>query len=113
MPGIDYQRLRRQIKMRAVLARLGFQPASRHGLQLRGVCPIPGCRSRGSFSVHLGQQIYHCFACHSRGNALDLWAAANGLPLYQAALSLSRVFRFDPPLCQPPAVPFAAPQRNR
>ena len=122
MPGIDYHQLRQQITMREVLDLIGFQPTSRHGPQLRGPCPIPGCRSASdrSFSVHLARQVYHCFACRSRGNALDLWAAVRGLPIHQAALDICYVTNLDPPWLPAshliPAlrgVPSRASSRNR
>ena len=99
MPGIDYRQLRQQITMREILDLIGFQPTSRHGSQLRGPCPIPGCSSASdrSFSVHLARQVYHCFACRSRGNPLDLWAAVRGLPIHQAAMDLCHVTNLDPP----------------
>ncbi len=122
MSGIDYRELRRRITIREVLDLLGFQPTSRRGPQLRGPCPIPGCSSTSdrSFSVHLARQVYHCFACHSHGNALDLWAAVRGLPSYEAAMDLCQVMMLEPPR-QPsshplPAlrgVPSRAPLRNR
>ena len=98
MPGIDYHQLRRQIKMREVLDLIAFQATWRHGPQVRGPCPIPGCRSTSPrpFSVHLDRQAYRCFACRGQGNALDLWAAIHGLPLYQAALDLCRALNLDP-----------------
>jgi DNA primase len=107
MPGIDYQEFRRRITMREVLERIGFHATSRRGPQLRGRCPLPGCRAASgrSFSVHLARQVYHCFACRSHGNALDLWAAARGLSLYQAAVDLCHVTRRS--------VPYRAPARNR
>lgn len=125
MPGIDYRQLRSRIRMRQVLDLIGFQPSSCHGPQLRGPCPIPGCcsASPGAFSVHLTRQVYHCFACRSHGNALDLWAAVRGLPLHEAALDLCRVTNLDPPWLdasssatghhQPNRVPFRASSRNR
>ncbi len=125
MPGIDYQRLRQQITMRQVLDLIGFQATSRHGPQLRGTCPVSNCRSTSghSFSVHLTRQVYHCFACRSCGNALDLWAAVHSLSIHQAALDLSRVANLDPPWLtassilstryQLRAVPSRAPSRNR
>ena len=125
MPGIDYHELRRQITMREVLDRIGFQPTSRRGPQLRGPCPIPDCRSPSdhSFSVHLAKHVYHCFACRSHGNALDLWAAVHGLSLAHAALDLCRITniapprlsaaRFAPPPRQPHRVPLRASLRNR
>jgi DNA primase len=99
MPGIDYRQLRRQISMDEVLALLGFQATGRRGDQLRGPCPIPGCRSPSQrpFSVHLTRQLYHCFACGSHGNPLDLWSAARQLPLHAAALDLCRAAALVPP----------------
>lgn len=107
MPGIDYHALRQQITMLEVLDLLGFQPTSRRGPQLRGPCPIPGCPSTSnrSFSVHLDRQVYQCFGCHSRGNVLDLWAAARSLNTYEAAVDICRVTKRG--------VPSRAPSRNR
>ncbi len=45
MPGIDYHQLRQQVSMPQVLGLIGFQATRRRGPQLRGPCPIPGCRS--------------------------------------------------------------------
>ena len=60
---------------------------------------IPDCRctSGRPFSVHLDRQVYHCFACHSHGNALDLWAAVRGLSLHDAASDLCHALNLDPP----------------
>jgi DNA primase len=124
MPGIDYQQLRRTIPMRQVLDLIGFQASWRQGPQFRGRCPIPGCCSASgrSFSVHLTRQIYHCFACRSWGNALDLWAAVQRLSLHQAALDLCRVTNLNPPWLtavgliplsrRHPQVPSNAPSSN-
>ena len=57
----------------------------------------------------------------SHGNALDLWAAVRGLPIYQAALDLCHVTHLDPPWLptsrliptRRPRVPSRAPSRNR
>lgn len=125
MPGIDYYRLRQQITMREVSELIGFRATRRRGPQLRGPCPVPGCRgtSDRSFSVHLARHTYHCFACHSHGNTLDLWATVRGLSLHRAALELCQLLNLDPPwkptahLTQPTRqssqVPFRAPSRNR
>jgi DNA primase len=125
MPGIDYRQLRRQITMSRVLDLLGFQPTGRRGPQLRGPCPLPDCHSasRQPFSVHLARQIYHCFACHSHGNPLDLWAAVRRLPLHDAALDLCHAANLVPPRLptshlipephQSSRVASRAPSRNR
>jgi hypothetical protein len=130
---IDYCQLRRQITMDQVLELVGFQAAWRKGPQLRGPCPIPGCRSaalardRGTssrvFSVHRTRALYRCFACGSRGNPLDLWAAICELPLYQAAIHLSHVTGIELPrlssACDRPTRPLSSdvairePSRNR
>jgi len=125
MPGIDYRQLRRQITMSRVLDLLGFQPTWQHGPQLRGPCPIPGCHSTSPrpFSAHLTRQIYHCFACRSHGNPLDLWAAVRSLPLHAAALDLCQAAHLVSPrlpashlfpsLDQSCRVASRAPSRNR
>jgi DNA primase len=124
MPGIDYHQLRQQVSMTQVLDLIGFQPTRRHGPQLRGPCPIPGCcsSSRRAFSVHLTRQVYHCFACGSHGNPLGLWAAVRRLPLHPAAIDLCRTGGIPLPrlpnssttstVSEPQSVPFRAPSRN-
>jgi DNA primase len=121
MSGVDYHQLRQQVSMTRVLGLIGFRAARQCGPQLRGPCPIPGCRptSRCTFSVHLSRQVYHCFACHSHGNVLDLWAAVRGQSLYQAAIDLCRAINFVPPARptsssrQVNRVAVRVPQRNR
>ena len=88
MPGIDYRRLQALIPMERVLGLLGFEPTSRQGQQLRGVCPLPACQAPRMFSVNVERNIFRCFACGARGNQLDLWAAFHKLPLHQAAQHL-------------------------
>ena len=90
MPGVDFDTLRRDIAMQQVLDLLGFQASSSHGSQLRGPCPVHGSaspRSR-SFSVNLETGRYQCFRCRSRGNQIELWAAARQLGIYEAAIDL-------------------------
>jgi DNA primase len=118
MPGIDYRQLRQQVSMREVLELIGFRATSWRGSQLRGLCPIPDCPSASGhdFSVDLNRQVYHCFACHSHGNALDLWAAVRRLPLYPAAIALCHTANIIPPQLparrQPRRVPSRASSRN-
>ena len=109
MPGIDYRRLRQRVSVTEVLERIGFRATRRQGSQLRGPCPIPDCPSASDrdFSVHLDRQVYRCFACHSQGNALDLWAAVQRLPLHQAAITLCQAANLIPPWLPspPPTLP--------
>ncbi len=48
-----------------------------------------------TFSVHLGKNVCQCFQaeCGVQGNVLDLWAAVQHLPLYEAAFHLAATFR--------------------
>ena len=99
MAGIDFAALRRQLRLGQVLELLGFVPSSRAGVQVRGPCPVHGsqtARSR-SFAAHLERQCWQCFRCGAHGNALDLWAAATQVPLYEAALDLCRRLHLEIP----------------
>lgn len=90
MPGVDFNRLRREITMEQVLNLLGFEPSHRTGDQWYGRCPLhdsTSCHSR-QFSVNVAMGRYHCHRCQSQGNQLELWAAATKLPLYHAAIVL-------------------------
>lgn len=90
MPGVDFDMLRREIAMKHVLDLLAFQATSCHGDQLRGPCPIHGSTSPSSrsFSVNLQSGRYQCFQSGSRGNQLELWAAARKLNIHEAAIDL-------------------------
>jgi DNA primase len=102
MPGVNFAVLREQLAMADVLRLLRFVPSRVRGEQLRGACPVHeprelrGPRSR-SFSVNLRLGRYQCFRCGSRGNALELWAAARGVSLYAAAIELCESLEIDVP----------------
>lgn len=102
MPGVNFAVLREQLAMADVLRLLRFVPLRVRGEQLRGACPVHesrelrGPRSR-SFSVNLRLGRYQCFRCGSRGNALELWAAARGVSLYAAAIELCESLEIDVP----------------
>jgi DNA primase len=102
MPGVNFSVVRQQVPMTAVLQRLGFEPTSVQGDQVRGPCPLHGSRGprSRSFSVNLRLGRYHCFRCGSRGNALELWAAARKLTLPAAAIELGELLSIDVPWIQ-------------
>jgi len=59
---------------------------------VRGPCPLHAeQRRRSIFTDDLEKGIFQFFArqCAAHGNALDLWAKANGLSIHQAALDLA------------------------
>jgi transposase InsO family protein len=108
-PAIDFDAVRGLITMAAVLQLLGFKANSTHGAQQRGPCPLHGSSSGTSrcFSANLDQRTFHCFKCGRSGNALGLWALANNLTPYDAAVDLCN--RLAIPL---PTLP-TTPPRNR
>jgi len=89
-PAIDFDAVRVAITLAAVLQLLGFKANSTHGAQQRGPCPLHGSTSGTSrcFSANLEKEVFHCFKCGCSGNALDLWAKANRLTVYDAAIDL-------------------------
>jgi len=109
MPALDYRELRRRFPMRRVLALLAYRPTARRGDQWRGPCPFCTSFSTSAngesrpqhFAVHLTRNVFHCFRCQARGNALDLWCLHTCLPLHAAALDLCRSVRESPPWLTP------------
>lgn len=99
MPGVDFNAVRQLASMEDVLRLLEFQPTSRRGDALRGPCPVHCAENAASrsFSVNVRLGRYQCFHCGSRGNALELWAAAKAIGLYEAAVSLCEALRIEVP----------------
>jgi len=104
---IDFACLKTTIKIADVLNLLGFRPATQHGSQQRGACPLHGAKLglAKCFSVNVDRDVFHCFKCGRSGNALDLWCAATKQTPYDAALDLcQRLHR---------AVPYLTLTQNR
>jgi DNA primase len=104
MPGIDFRRARACVRLAEVLDLLGFDPSERHGDQVRGPCPVHRSRTPGSrsFAAHLGKGAWHCFGCGAGGNALDLWVAVTGQPLYAAVIDLYKQLGYEVPWLRRP-----------
>jgi putative transposase len=103
-PAIDFAAVRAAITIAQVLALLGFVPRSDHAGQQRGACPLHGSTSGTArcFSVNTNAHTFHCFKSGRSGNALDLWAAANRLSAYDAAVDLCQRLNLPLPLLTPP-----------
>lgn len=103
-PAIDFAAVRAAIPIAQVLALLGFTPRSDYDGQQRGPCPLHGSTHSTAkcFSVNTKMHTFHCFKCNRSGNALDLWAAANRLSIYDAALDLCQRLNITLPLLSPP-----------
>ena len=99
MPGVDFDRIRREITMEPVLNLLGFAPTRRSGVQWSGSCPLHESRSgrRRSFSVNVARGRDDCHGCRSHGNQLERWAAATKQPLHRAAIDLCHRLGCDVP----------------
>jgi putative transposase len=104
-PAIDFSALRATLTIAAVLQLLGFEPRTSRNGQQRGACPLHGSTLGTSqcFSANLNNHTFHCFKCGRHGNALDLWTAACGQPLYDAALDLCQRLGIPVPTLPPPA----------
>src|SRR5437588_7173411 len=104
-PVIDFATVRAAITIAQVLALLGFVPRSDHAGQQRGACPLHGSThgTARCFSVNTNAHTFHCFKCGRSGNALELWAAAQGLSLYDAAIDLCQRLNTPLPILAPPA----------
>jgi transposase len=98
--SIDYAYLREQIDLEQVLGHLGYLDRLRgSAAQRTGPCPFHAAKGKGSrsFSVNLKKNVFRCCdpKCQAQGNALDLWALAHDLPLYEAALHLADTFNLQ------------------
>jgi transposase len=98
--AVDFAHVRRQLPIARVLDHLGLTPRLRGaGPQRRGPCPLHRGDARGrTFSVHLGDNVFQCFApeCGRRGDVIDPWASAHGLSVRDAALGLVQTFGLEP-----------------
>jgi putative transposase len=102
--AIDFAAVRAAITIAQVLSLLAFVPRSDHAGQQRGACPLHGS-TRGTarcFSVNTNAHTFHCFKCNRSGNALELWAAANRLTIYDSALDLCQRLNIPLPILAPP-----------
>jgi len=91
MPLIDYRRARELVSIRDVLSLLCWRPNQIKARQsARGPCPLHkgGGGSSRIFAVNYVNNWWYCHKCKTGGNQLELYAAALGLPLYDATLQL-------------------------
>ena len=98
---IDYGELKKRIRFRELLERIGWTSVEGRVDQLCGPCPLPECQSKvssdcskrkdRSFSIQTSKNVYLCFRCGSAGNALDFWQAYRATTLYEAAKELIQI----------------------
>jgi DNA primase len=99
MPGVDFQVVRERVRMADVLRRMGYQPRRVRGNAWRGPCPVHRSANPESvsFSVNVAWGRYRCFSCGAQGNALELWAAVQGISVYAAAVELCQALGVEVP----------------
>jgi putative transposase len=104
-PAIDFAAVRAALTIAQVLALLGFTPRSDYHGQQRGACPLHGSThgTARCFSVNTNAHTFHCFKCGRSGNALELWAAAQRLSIYDAAIDLCQRLNIPLPMLAPPS----------
>jgi transposase len=98
-PWLDFAHVKSQLPIQRVLEHLNlFAQFRGRGSQWRGPCPVHGQGKGRTFSVHLEQNVFHCFdaKCAIKGDVIDLWAAIKGLKLREAALELVALFNLEP-----------------
>jgi DNA primase len=89
---VDFSAVKRTVSLEAVLRHYQIPGLRRHRDQLQGCCPIHHGQRDDSFRAHLTKNIFQCFACHARGNVLDLVAAMEQCSIREAALRLQQRF---------------------
>jgi len=89
-PAIDFAAVRAAITIAQVLALLGITPRAEHTAQQRCACPLHGSTTGTArcFSFNTTAHTFHCFKCGRSRNALELWAYAQRLSIYDAAIDL-------------------------
>jgi len=94
---VNFKELRKHLRFADALRHFGIEVKTRKPNQHVGPCPLPnhvGKRESGCFSANLEKDIFQCFGCKAKGNALDFCALmlgfdpANGEQLRQAALTV-------------------------
>jgi DNA primase len=89
MPWLDYRRIRQEVRLEAILNAIGWQATKACGVQLRGPCPLAGCKGTSTFSVEQARNIYRCFRCGSSGSVIDFWSSYCKVPIWVAATELN------------------------
>ena len=96
---IDFAAVKAAVRMEKLLEEYGIKPGRRIGMCLRGRCPLPQHRSRGSGESFMVNTQKNVWACHSQscvvarggqrgGNVLDFVAAMENCSIAQAARRL-------------------------
>lgn len=91
---IDFTALKRQVRIRDVLARYGFldKLEEKKPGKLVGPCPIHGGKNGTSFNVDAEKNIFNCFSNCGGGNVLDLVVKLEECSIREAGVKLADWF---------------------
>lgn len=91
---IDFKQLKESVKFAEVLAHYGIPMRPDKGYELVGKCPFHD-EEKPSFRVNTEKNVFHCFGCGAKGNALDFVVQKEGVSVRKAALLLVEWFGAD------------------
>jgi DNA primase len=89
---VDFSAVKRAVSLEVVLRHYQVRGLRRRRDQLVGCCPIHRGERDDSFRASLSKNVFHCFACQSHGNVLDLVAAMEKCSIRKAACRLQEWF---------------------
>jgi DNA primase len=94
---VDFEAVKQDVSLEAVLRHYQVPGLRKCGHQLVGRCPIHRGQRDDSFRASLSKNAFHCFACQAGGNVLNFVAAMEKCSIRQAALRLQRWFSAGAP----------------
>ena len=101
---LDFKSLRAEANFARLLDAYSIEahPDGNRPNQLKAVCPFHE-DTNPSLKVNTDKNIFHCFACGSKGNILDFVMEMDGLAIREAATKLAEICSLDAPQTPPGA----------
>ena len=88
---VDFKKVKEAVGFEPVLDRYHVKLKSSQGRELVGHCPFHDDKNP-SFHVNTEKQVFYCFGCSSKGNALDFVSRKEAVSIREAAFLLSEWF---------------------
>jgi DNA primase len=99
----DFASIRANVTMQMLLDHYSIT-LKQQGQELRGKCPLPGCRAGArSFQVNLTKNVFYCFSCKAGGNVIDFVAKIEECNIREAGLKIQQWFNLTGETSTPPA----------
>ena len=90
MPSLNFPAARKLSSVLEVLEMFGWQQTAQVGAERYGPCPVHKSTHARSDCFATNGLKWFCHKCKAHGDALDLYAALRGLPLFEATVELLR-----------------------